>query len=308
MSEVKQVLITGALGFVGSNLCEFFQSKSSYQVTGCDNLQFGTEENKVERVIYHLKSFEEYSSRELSMYDIIIHAATCNIIFAQAEPAHTVLINDVATAELFSRIAPGSQIIYLSTASVYGDAARQPITEDTPIQLNNVYAMTKYAGERHLAKLHINYTILRLSNVYGKYQRSENPYCGVIGRLMECAMTDKDFTVFGDGSATRDYTHVSDVCRAVEAAIKSPNARKETINIATGNDKNVMQLIQMIKNIPGVADFDVKHHDLRSIDTVKRRCLSPSMAKLKMGWEPQITLYIGLEKTLHWASKKLFSA
>jgi len=296
----KQVLITGALGFVGTNLCEYFNAKSGYAVTGCDDLSFGKKENKVNGVEYHIKSFENYSSLELSRFDIVIHAATCNIIFAQSNPKHTVMVNDVATAELFSRIAPGAKIVYLSTASVYGNQAEQPISEEAEISLTNVYAMTKYAAELHLRKVHHNFTILRLSNVYGPHQSPENPYCGVIGKIMECMSVGNDFKVYGDGAATRDYTYVDDVCRAVEASIQSPYSKGMTFNVATGLEHNIIQLTRFCRHIEGAKNFELQHIEPRLIDNVRRRCLDPSRARQFIGWQPKTALYDGLVETFKW--------
>lgn len=307
-TNALQMLITGALGFVGTNLCKYFSRKFGYHVTGCDDLSFGREENRQPGVFYNIQSFEKYSTRELSRFDIVIHAATCNIIFSQENPSHTVLVNDVLTQELFSRIPPSAHIIYLSTASVYGNSAKQPLTEDDPISLTNVYATTKYAAEMHLKRgMHHKYTILRLSNVYGPFQSPENPYCGVMGKLMESAMAGSDFSIYGDGSATRDYTYAGDVCKAVEAALKSPMSHGETFNIATGQEHNVFQLTQFVRHIAGTSHFQTKHVSPRGIDTVNRRCLSPQRAKAMIGWEADTLLYQGIEKTLAWDGlKKIF--
>lgn len=300
----KQVLITGALGFVGTNLCIYF-SDLGYRVVGCDDLSFGKRENKQPGVTYHLKSFESYSTLELSTYDIVIHAATCNIIFAQSNPHHTVLINDVATAEFFSRIGPGTHIIYLSTASVYGNKTEQPISEGASVSLTNVYAMTKYAAELHLRKLHTNFSILRLSNVYGPFQDPSNPYCGVVGKLMESMDTGTSFGIYGDGRATRDYTYVEDVCRAVEAAIKSPIGRGGCFNISTGQETNIIQLCQYAHHIEGSISFEQTHQVPRGIDTVMRRCLNNEEASATIGWRPKTSLFEGLAKTFKWYRSKV---
>lgn len=298
MAQRKKILITGACGFVGSNLVRHFLN--TCHVRGCDDLSFGRIENVHPSVQYDFQDFNDYKSSELAGYDYIIHGATCNIIFAQDNPVRTIQVNDVNTCEFFSKVPHSTKIIYLSTASVYGDNEVQPLKEDAPIQLTNVYAMSKLAGEEHLKNVHTSFVILRLSNVYGPFQNPENPYCGVMGKLLNSAMTGSDFFVYGDGSATRDYTYVGDVCKAVEAAMKSPYVNGLTLNIATCTERNTTQLVNMVRHVEGAVYFPVRKKEKRRIDTVARRCLDAALAARTMGWQYSMDVFSGMQRTFNW--------
>lgn len=302
MAQRKRILITGACGFIGSNLMRYFKEK--YHVQGCDDLSFGKADNAEPGLNYNYSDFNDYTHGELDKFDYIVHGATCNIIFAQENPLRTLQVNDVNTAEFFSKVSHSTKVIYLSTASVYGNSAIQPLTEHSPVQLTNVYAMSKLAGEEHLKNLHTNYCILRLSNVYGPFQTPDNPYCGVMGKLLDAVVWGNPFEIYGDGRATRDYTYVGDVCRAVEAAMKNPNNNGETFNIATGVERNIMELLKLTTFIEGAKKFPMKYVEARSIDTVQRRCLDAKKAHQIMGWQPTTDVFHGMQQTVSWLKEQ----
>lgn len=293
---MPSILLTGACGFVGSNIAARLIS-DGYKCQHIDNLSFGNKENF--KGNFSKIGFESLSESFLSAFDILIHCATTNIIYAMDHPVETFQNNATNTIKLFQKFK--GKIIYTSTASVYGQADILPTPEDAEIRTNNSYDQSKYIAELFLQQRG-NYTTLRLSNVYGINQRPDNPFCGVIGRLVDNILNDKPINVNGQGTQTRDYTFVDDVVDAVITAIIHKEALNTEINIATGIETSIMGLMEIISDY--AEKNPLYHHvGVRKIDGILRRCLDIKKAQELLGWKPNTSLEEGIKKTILWMQK-----
>lgn len=291
--NMPKIILTGACGFVGSNIAKRLID-AGYTTNNVDDLSFGTLKNTHDIVIRN-SDFNDLPDLELNQYDILIHCATSNIIYAMDKPIETFQNNATNTIKLFNRFK--GKIIYTSTASVYGQADIIPTTEDAEIRTNNAYDQSKYIAELFLQQRG-NYTILRLSNVYGTNQRADNPYCGVMGKLINNILNDETVRINGDGTQTRDYTFVDDVVDAIMIAIEK-DALNTEINIASGKETSILELI---KNILEIANKEaaIQHIESRKIDGIKRRCLDIKKAEHLLEWRPKTPLKEGITKTILW--------
>lgn len=287
-----KILITGCAGFIASNVLNTLteiidvnldgQVSNTYEAWGCDNLQFGYADNvKVNN--WSRCGFETLTENYLNDFDVLVHLATANIIYAMDEPVKTFKTNAFDTIELFRKFK--GKIIYTSTASVYGQSLELPTKETAEIQCTNAYDTSKFIAEQYLM-LRGNYTTLRLSNVYGPGQRPEHPYSGVIGKFIGSDILN----IYGDGTQTRDYTYVADVVEAIHMAIMQP-AKNTEINIASGVETSVNDIAAMF-NRPR------KYIDKRAIDGINRRWLSRVKAMYLLGWQPTTELKEGIRLTL----------
>lgn len=291
------ILITGAAGFIGSNLIKRIHNQG-LKYNGLDDLSFGCKENSDGyRVLY--TGFETFSKEYLNQFDVLIHLACANLIYAQDHQVKTFEINALNTFRLFRDFK--GKIIYTSTASVYGQADHFPVQEDSKIKVSNSYDQSKYLAEMYL-QLRGDFTTLRLSNVYGYNQRPEHPYSGVIGKLIGNALQKKRYKIIGSGMATRDYTFIDDVLDAIILAALSP-AFECPINIATGIETTPLKIAYMISEIMKTP-FDVEFLNERSIDNISRRCLDIKRAHDLLGWEPNTDLQKGLELTINYQKQK----
>jgi UDP-glucose 4-epimerase len=285
-----KILVTGAAGFVGSSLCNHLEGKVEY--SGVDNLQFGYKENLKNQNIITC-GFETLDESFLNDFDVLVHLACANIIYAQDHPLETFKTNGINTMRLFKKFK--GKIVYTSTASVYGQADKLPTSEDAEIRDYNAYDQSKYTSEFYLAERG-NYTILRLSNVYGQNQRPDHPYSGVIGKFIGRARLRKPFIINGDGLATRDYTYIDDVIDALCKAVERP-AINDAVNISTSKDTSTLMVAYMIAGLFKIP-FDVQaitFEKERSIDRITSRCICNHKAYIKLGWRPKITLEEGLK-------------
>ena len=288
-----KILVSGVAGFVASNIANDLFNK--YDITGVDDLSFGNRANLRREVRFIEKDFNKLSDKVLSSFDVLIHCACANIIYAQTNQVKTFKINALDSIELFNRFK--GKIIYTSTASVYGQSKELPTPETAPMNVSNAYDQSKLIAERFL-EIRGNYTTLRLSNVYGVNQRPDNPYAGVIGKFIDSAIKSKPFNVYGDGSCTRDYTYISDVVNAVELAIEA-DPLNTSVNISGNCEASSLDLVREIKSLTN-STSNVNHTEVRQIDTIKRRLLDISKAKELLNWSPKIGLTEGLKKTIDY--------
>jgi UDP-glucose 4-epimerase len=285
-----KILVVGCAGFIGSNVIKSL--KETHGVWGIDNLSFGYAD-AVTVNTWSKCGFETLTENYLKDFDVLIHLATANIIYAQTEPVKTFKTNAVDTLELFRKFK--GKIIYTSTASVYGNSLELPTTETAPIQVSNAYDMSKYIAEQYLRERG-NYTTLRLSNVYGPGQRPDHPYSGVIGKFIGAIVKGEPVEIYGDGSFTRDYTYISDVVDAISLAVDQP-AKNTEINICGGVEYSINSVVQMLTSIIE-GDAMIVHKEPRSIDGIKRRWLSRIKAFYQLGWQPKVSLENGILLTL----------
>ncbi|MDD4970782.1 MAG: NAD-dependent epimerase/dehydratase family protein [Paludibacter sp.] len=288
----KSVWISGIAGFVGSNVANKLV-KLGYDVNGCDNLKFGYSGNLDPEVKWINCGFEQVDFDFLRKYDVLLHMACANIIYAMENVIDTFKVNALDSIKLVELY--NGQIVYTSTSSVYGNASHIPTPESAPENVSNAYDQSKLILERYL-RLRSDYTTLRLSNVYGKNQRPENPYCGAIGKFIDSAFKRDPIKIYGDGQATRDYTYIEDVVNAIIMAIDQDPKNTE-INIGTGVETSAIDLANMVNDAVGVPRL-ATHTDARKIDRISRRCLDISLAKALLGWEPKTKLSEGIENTI----------
>lgn len=285
----KKVLVVGGLGFVGTNIVNRLVDLE-YDVTSVDDLSFGYLKNHASKSNLNVTCFSLLPVDFINSFDTIIFSYCSNIIYAIDNPVKTFNNNSLKAIECFSKFK--GKIIYLSTSSVYGNAENIPTKEDEPVSLRNAYDTSKYIAETFL-KYRGDYTTLRLSNVYGEYQRPENPYCGVINRFIHNHLTKKETIIYDGGTDTRDYTYVQDVVSAVIKCVELPSLNTE-INIGTGEETSLLDLIELI----GITKYSF--FPGRKIDGITRRCLDISKAKELLDWSPLVGIKEGIEKTSLW--------
>lgn len=289
-----KIFVTGCAGFVGSNVIISLK-EHGYDVGGCDNLKFGLAENIPDNINWKAVGFSEIPTEYLDEFDVLIHCATSNIIYSQNFPIETFNNNALETIKLFERFK--RKIIYTSTCSVYNNASVFPIPEDATIHTVNAYDTSKYIAELFLKQRGI-YTTLRLSNVYGKHQRPENPYCGVLGKFISLALKNMPLTILGEGSDTRDYTYIDDTVNAIVMAALSPALDTE-VNIGTGVETSVKDLGMLVWKTLNKPQRYVREN-IRSIDGIRRRCVNVSKAESMLGWKPEVSLEEGIRRTIEW--------
>ena len=139
-------------------------------------------------------------------------------------------------------VANVESLVYLSSADVYGNRPAIPITEETQINPDTWYGLAKYCGERML-QFATPVTVLRIPGVYGNFPRDKS----VIGRMVAAVRDGNPIPITGEGKCLRDYVHVLDLCRVIDAVI--PLRGRQVINVGTGHSHNVADIAQMVGRV-----------------------------------------------------------
>jgi UDP-glucose 4-epimerase len=302
----RRVLVTGGAGFVGSALVRRLM-ESGARVTVLDDLFTGRRDALPAGAEFIEGSVvDEPLVRDLvKRHTVVFHLAARNIIASTANPKDDFATNIGGTLNVLmaARESNVERVVYTSSASIYGNPNTIPINEDDRLVPLTPYAVSKLAGEHYCIAFYESYglpvAVVRYSNVYGPYQRPENPYCGVVSKFLIAAYAGKALPIHGDGGQTRDYTFVEDAVEATLLAATHPRAEGEVFNVGTGVETSVHDLALAIGRASG-RTVTLEYIDRRDIDNIRRRVVNIEKIRRMLRWSPQVTLERGLERTIKW--------
>ena len=305
MKSMHRVLVTGGAGFIGSKLIPLLLDANN-SVTIFDNLSSGKMENLSKVRAHPNFKFIQGDIRDpqslsdaLQYVDAVIHlAAVIDVSASVVDPISTNEINVVGTLNVLqaAKNKGVKKLVFASSTAVYGDTKALPVKEDTILKPISPYAASKAAGEAYCSAYANCYDLetvaLRFFNVYGP--RNENsPYSGVITKFLRKAVNNEPLTIEGDGKQTRDFIHVSDIARAIMAALESSRLRGEVFNVCTGFPTSVNQLAETIKEVTR-RKLQVMHNSPR-IGDIRNSYGDSTNATRQLGFRANVTLSNGLE-------------
>ncbi|MBN2620940.1 NAD-dependent epimerase/dehydratase family protein [candidate division WOR-3 bacterium] len=299
-----KILITGGCGFIGSHIVDAYLEQG-HRVTVIDDLSTGSLNNlnpRAEFIKADICSPDIETMLKNQPVDIINHhAAQINVRTSVEDPLFDAKVNIMGALNILRYgFDHGMQrfIFASSGGTVYGEPTTFPITEAFPIQPTSPYGIAKATVERYLsvfAPLHrFTVVVLRYSNVYGPRQISKSE-AGVISIFIENILQRKTCMVYGNGKQTRDYVFVHDVVQANIRALASPSL---TINIGTGVETSVNDLIQILSN---VTDRKVaREYGPARAGEVFRNVIDPAKAASELKWHPTTVLDTGIKRTFEY--------
>ncbi len=292
------MLVTGGLGFIGSNLVDALIA-SGMRVRVIDNLATGRREYLNPAAEWIDADIRDASSinHAFDGVDTVFHvAALPRIPLSIAKPVETHMTNVVGTLNVLiaARDAKVRRVVYSGSSSVYGDQKTMPLNESMAPNPLNPYALQKYVGEQYARMFHRLFAMqtltLRYFNVYGPRMASEGAYVTVIAAFMDARREHRPLEIHGDGEQTRDFTHVSDVVAANLLAADCEIADGRAINVGRGDNVSVKRIAAMIGG--PMVHRESRAGDMR--DTLADR----SMAEQVLGWHPKISIEDGLAALL----------
>lgn len=304
------VLITGGAGFVGSQLVKRIEPLAEH-IYVVDNLSAGRRDAVISSG--KITFIQDRYDREDLLHDIlprvewIFHLAcrslSLSVIDIQ-EDFRTNLHGAFVLLDKARSLRPSLQrIVYTSTASIYGNAEIRP-TPESEYQITTPYSASKFAAEHYFDVYCRSYglpvTIVRLSNVFGPGQVTENPYCGVVAKFFDSVEKNQPLPVIGDGLQTRDFTYVEDALDAILLAAASPNSIGKLYNIGTGIETSILQLASSVASVAGRPDYPISYMPKRAIDHIRHRSVDTRLIRQDLNWQPRHTLREGLSKTYTW--------
>ena len=311
----KNILVTGAAGFIGANFAEYFVNKHpEYNVIVVDKLTYAGNMNNLKKVQDKITFIQadicdfEKMKEIFNVYEIdgVIHfAAESHVdnsiktpfIFTQTNVigTHTLL----ETAKQVWGEGSSNKFVHISTDEVYGTLGEDGyFTENSPIQPNSPYSASKASSDLIALAYHetfkMNVTVTNCSNNYGPYQHNEK----LIPHMIKLALEDKNLPVYGQGLNIRDWLFVEDHCEAIDLVFHNGKSG-ERYNIGGHNEKRNIEIVKLIlKHLGKSEDLitfveDRKGHDYRY-------AIDPTKIKNELGWEPKTKFEDGIIKTIDW--------
>jgi UDP-glucose 4-epimerase len=307
------VLITGGLGFIGSNLANALYEDNEVMIL--DDMSSGRIENV--RELMDNESIEliegsisdlELLNRVLEGVDYVFHlAAIPSVMESISSPQMTNSVNLTGTMNvlLASKDNNVKKVVYASSAAVYGDTDLVPLTESVPTRPESPYGAQKLASEHYLRVFYQVYglatTTLRYFNVFGPNQDPNSEYSPVIPKFISLVQNNAPPTIFGDGKQTRDFIFVNDIVKANLLAAESPKSDGMTLNIACGKETSINDLAEMIIKMMG-KDLQPEYASKREGE-INRSYADTSLAKQLLDFSPEYSLENGLEATIEHFTK-----
>jgi len=194
------------------------------------------------------------------------------------------------------------RLVYSSSASVYGDAVEEPMTEDHPFNNKNFYGATKICGEAMARAYHhrygLNYVGLRYMNVYGARQDYRGAYIAVIMRMLDAIDRGEGPTILGDGTEAFDFVAVQDCGRANVCAVKAETTDR-FYNVGTGKRTSLKELAEKLIALTG-CEKPISYAPRSQATLVRNRIGSPKRATADIGFEAKVSLEEGLRELIAW--------
>lgn len=297
---MKRAIVTGGLGFIGSHLVEILVERG-YDVVVIDNLATGRYENvenvrsQIEVIENSLDSHETLEKIFLEG-DLVFHlAALADIVPSIENPDKYFQANVVGTYNVVRAAAKSKikKLVYAASSSCYGIPDQYPTLETSKIDPKYPYALTKYLGEsitQHWCEVYkVPVISTRFFNVYGPRARTKGTYGAVFGVFIGQYVNDAPLTIVGDGSQTRDFTFVTDLCEGLALAGES-DVKSGIFNLSSGKPVSVKYIADLISknqvHIPKrPGEPDITHGDNTSF-------------KKTFNWAPKVTIEEGVGKLM----------
>ena len=306
-----RALITGAAGFIGSNLTTRCLEEG-WSVVGVDDLSAGHEEFLPQSFTKDRSRFmvTDFASPEVQVrllqqeFDVVFHlAAQPSVSYSVFNPAETQETNVNKTLRLMDASRKNvRRFVFASSSSVYGNVDNLPTKEEDNKQPRSPYALQKMIVEDYLRLYNFLYDLesvsLRFFNVFGPRQLGGTPYSTAVAAWLAAIKSEKSMRSDGDGSQSRDMCYVDNVVDAcLRAALHQDKLRAESFNVACGEAVSNKDILEHLKKVYPYA----QHHDApwRPGDVMHTLASTEKIEKI-LGYKPAVNFWEGLERTISW--------
>ena len=302
-------LVTGGGGFIGSNLVRALLERGR-RVRVLDNFLTGFRENLHEvRDRIDLREADirdpDACRRACDGAEVVFHqAAVPSVPRSMEDPALSFDANVVGTHNMLmaARGACVRRFVFAASSSAYGANEELPKRESMALEPLSPYAAAKASGELFCSTFHRAYGLqtvsLRYFNVFGPRQDPTNQYAGVIAAFALRMLRGERPTIFGDGTQSRDFTHIDNIVRANLLAAEAPQVHGEVVNIGCGAAVDLNAMARMFNEVLGTS-LEPIYAPPRAGD-VKHSLADISAARVLLGYEPVTSFRDGLRRTIAW--------
>ena len=300
-------LVTGGAGFIGSHLVRMLLH-NEYDVRVLDNFSTGKKENiealPIEMLEGDIRDPEAVQSA-MQGIDYVFHlAALASVGRSIKDPLTTHAVNTTGTLTVLEAAhrAGVKRVVYAASSSAYGNVPVLPKVESAKPEPASPYAVSKLTGEYYcqvyMQTFGLETTCVRYFNVFGPRQDPKSEYAAVIPRFIDNALKGDAPIIYGDGMQSRDFTYVDNAVQATILAAFVPAAAGNVFNVACGERRNLLELIDILEDL--LADrIESVFEDARPGD-VKHSQADIELAKAILGYYPEATFKQGLKETVEW--------
>ena len=315
----RKVLVTGAAGFIGSNLSEYLLEKG-FEVIGLDNFSTGFEKNLIslkknksfQFIKGDIRDFKTCLNASKEVTFVLHQAALGSVPRSIENPIRTNEININGFLNILWSAKKNNikRIVYAASSSTYGDSKKLPKTENEIGLPLSPYAVTKYVNELYAGVFSSLYGLeligLRYFNVFGRKQDPNGAYAAAIPKFIKAFINHESPIIHGDGSQSRDFTYIDNVIQANELAATTLNkkALNQVYNVACGEQSFLIDLVEELKTLLSKFDADIKNVDIQygseRIGDIKHSLASIKKAEELLHYRPSHNVKQGLKSAISW--------
>jgi UDP-glucose 4-epimerase len=308
----KRILVIGGAGFIGSHIIDQLLQEEVSEVIVYDNFFRGRLDN-IQQALKdpRCRLFEhggdilhtDILSKAMEGIDGVFHLAAVWLLQCHEYPRTAFEVNVQGTFNVIEAATANNveRIIYSSSASVYGDALKTPMSEEHPYNNYTFYGATKIAGEHFFkslgARYDLNWSGLRYMNVYGPRQDYQGAYIAVMHKILDRIEQGERPIVYGDGSQCYDFIAVEDIARANILAMKS-DVSGQCYNVGRGIGTSIKELSELLLDLSG-SNLEIQYEPA-GLTFVTNRIGCPKAAKEDLGFEWAIDLRDGMQRLIDW--------
>jgi UDP-glucose 4-epimerase len=299
-----RVLITGGAGFIGANLVRRLL-EAGYSVVVYDDLSRGRQEYLppgIDVVRGDIRD-QKLVASATSGCDTVIHlAASGSVVDSVSDPGENFSSNVAGTFSVLNAARAGGvrRFIFASTGGALIGEAEPPVDEQALPKPISPYGASKLCGEAYchaFAQAYGMHTLaLRFANVYGPYSAHKK---GAVTSFIKRLFLDEALPIFGDGSATRDYLHVSDLCAGIESAINADLPGGDVVHLSSGTETDIVTVARLLAKLAGKSESPLEFLPAR-VGEVSRNFARYDKAARVLNFAPTVTLEDGLADTFAW--------
>lgn len=309
----KKFVVVGGAGLIGSHAVDHLVKEDVKEIVIYDNFVRGSRENLNDALrdprvrIYDVGGDLMQTDILQSAFDGadgVFHLAALWLLQCHEYPRSAFDVNVRGTFNVMEAcVAKGvKRLVYSSSASVYGDAVREPMDEDHPFNNKNFYGATKIAGEAMLRAFHHRYGLdfvgLRYMNVYGPRQDYHGAYIAVIMKMLDAIDRGDSPTIMGDGSEAFDFVAVEDCGRANVCAMKA-DTTDTFYNVGTGKRTSLKELAELLLELTGCKK-PISYAPRSQATLVRNRIGDARKASAEIGFTASLDLRQGLQRLIEW--------
>jgi UDP-glucose 4-epimerase len=313
VGQERRILVTGGAGFVGATVVRQL-AEAGQRVRVLDNYSTGDAAHlagvDAEQIEGDIRDADALDAA-LAGVDAVVHlAAAGSVIMSIADPAANFDVNVLGTFRVLdaARRAGVERTVQASTGGALIGNATPPVDESSLPKPISPYGASKLAGEGYAHAFAAAYGLrtvaLRFANVYGPWSEKKQ---GVIQMFFRAIRAGEPLVIYGDGSASRDYTHVDDIARAIGLALDRDVPGGTVLHIASGVETTVRELADLCRDAAGAPDHPVEYRPARAGE-VGRNFASYDLASKELGYAPSIDREEGIRRTWEWFTEAVFGS